>query len=108
MNKLSLKDAIDVIGLVAILLGLFFVYREIELNATVARAQLSAETNQNLFTLDQMLIDGSLSHAFRLAANAITKISDFSASANPWRVQLPLNTSAAGTDVHFGIPSGAG
>jgi hypothetical protein len=28
---------------------------------------LSAETNQNLFALDQMLIDRSLSHAFRLA-----------------------------------------
>jgi len=67
VKKLSAKDIIDVIGLVAILLGLFFVYKEIELNATVARAQLSAETNQNLFALDQMLIEGDLSHAFRLA-----------------------------------------
>ena len=67
MKQPSLKDTVDIVGLVAILIGLLFVYREIELNATIARAQLSAETNQNLFELDRMAMDESLGRALLLA-----------------------------------------
>ena len=58
------KDSIELIGLLAILLGLFFVYKEIEMIETVARAQLSADLNNGLFELDRMAIGPELAPTF--------------------------------------------
>lgn len=55
------KDYIEIVGILAILLGLFFVQSEIQLNSTIARAELSAETNRSLFELDQMLMQREMS-----------------------------------------------
>ena len=42
------KNIIDYVGILAILIGLFFVYKELELSSTIARAQMSAETNNGI------------------------------------------------------------
>lgn len=54
------KNLIDLIGLLAIILGLILVYREIEVIETIARAQLSADTNNILLELDKMAIENEL------------------------------------------------
>ena len=67
MRLPSWKDTIELIGLMAILLGLFFVYKEIEIIETIARAQLSADTNNSLFELDRLVITTELASTFAKA-----------------------------------------
>ena len=55
------RDYMELVGILAILIGLFFVQREIQLNSTIARAELSAETSRNLSQLDEMIISGEIS-----------------------------------------------
>jgi len=76
MRKLEWKDTIDIVGLVAILVGLFFVYRELDLNASIARAQLSAETAGNLLALDQMLMTDDLATAYVKSLSAPESLSE--------------------------------
>jgi len=64
MRKFDWKDAVEIVGLVAIVVGLYYVYRELELNASIARAQLSAETAGNLLALDQALVTDDLAAAY--------------------------------------------
>jgi hypothetical protein len=54
----------ELIGVAGILLGLFFVQREIQLNSTIARAELSAETARNLFALDQRLMEPEMAEVW--------------------------------------------
>jgi hypothetical protein len=54
----------ELIGVAGIFLGLFFVQREIQLNSTIARAELSAETVGNLFTLDQRLMEPEMAEVW--------------------------------------------
>jgi hypothetical protein len=67
MNLPTWKEAVELVGLLAIFLGLFFVYKEIEIIETIARAQLSADTNNNLFELDQMAFSKELASTFTKA-----------------------------------------
>ena len=67
MKSTSWKDYIDLVGLLAIIVGLFFVYRELQIVETIARAQLSADTNNNLFELDRMAIGDELASTFSKA-----------------------------------------
>lgn len=54
------KDYVEIVGIAAILVGLFFVHREIQQNSTIARAELSAETTRSLVELDQMLMGNEM------------------------------------------------
>lgn len=58
------KEIAELIGITAILLGLFFVYEEIRQNGTIARAELSAETNRNLFIVDQLVLNPQIASAY--------------------------------------------
>jgi hypothetical protein len=64
MKSITWKDIVELIGVVAILFGLYFVYEEVRLIRTVARADLSAETNRNFFILDQLLLDTDLNEVY--------------------------------------------
>jgi len=54
----------ELIGVATILLGLVFVQREIQLNSTIARAELSTETARNLFVLDQRLMETEMAEVW--------------------------------------------
>lgn len=54
----------ELIGVAEILLGLFFVQREIQLNSTIARAELSAESARNFFALNQRLMEPEMAEVW--------------------------------------------
>lgn len=58
------KNFYEAIGVVAILIGLAFVYRELQLIGTIARAELSAETARNIETLSQMRIESDFADVY--------------------------------------------
>ena len=47
------KDLAETLGVLAILVGLLFVYEELQLSAIIARAELSAESARSLAALDE-------------------------------------------------------
>ena len=51
------KQIVDVTGIVAILIGLFFVYQEIRQNSTIARAELSTNSVERRNQLENMMLD---------------------------------------------------
>jgi hypothetical protein len=64
MKSINWKDIAELLGTAAILFGLFLVYEEIRQNSVMARAEMSAETNQNLFALDQLILDPDLASTY--------------------------------------------
>ncbi len=46
------NDVAELVGMVAIVIGLYFVYEELRQSSTIARAEMSAETNQIFAELD--------------------------------------------------------
>ena len=64
MAKVTWKDYTELIGIFAILVGLYFVYEEVRLNAVIARAEFSAETNRGLEQIDLLRIDPELAAVF--------------------------------------------
>ncbi len=46
LNMSKWKEIAELVGLVAILLGIYFVYTEIQQNSQIARAELASETSQ--------------------------------------------------------------
>ncbi len=53
MRPIKWKNVAETAGFLAILAGLFFVYEELRLSRTVARAELSAESARMLAVLDE-------------------------------------------------------
>ena len=64
MKFANVKDIAELIGITAILLGLFFLYEEIRQSGTIARAELSAETTRNLFVVDQLILSPDITNAY--------------------------------------------
>ncbi len=57
MKSPNWKDVAELIGISAILIGMYFVYEEIRLIGTIARAEMSAESNRELSELRQRRLD---------------------------------------------------
>ncbi len=87
MKKESWKETIDTVGLLAVLLGLFLVYKEVEIVETIARAQLSADVNNNLFELDQQALGPELAATFTKANEAPETL----AATERWQLNLFLS-----------------
>ena len=64
LKAVSWKEIAELIGMVAILIGLYFVYTEIRQNVVIARAELGSTTNQNLLEQRRMLSDPEFSSIF--------------------------------------------
>ena len=62
--SLKWKEIAELTGLVAILVGMFFVYTEIQQNSTIARAELSAANFQRLAELRDKLLDTEFSDMY--------------------------------------------
>ncbi len=54
---MRVKNILDISGVLAILIGLFFVFTEIKLSSTIARAELNGETNRHLAALQRQLYE---------------------------------------------------
>ena len=54
---MRLKNILDISSVLAILIGLFFVFTEIKLSSTIARAELNGETNRHLAALQRQLYE---------------------------------------------------
>ena len=54
---MRLKNIFDISGVLAILIGLFFVFTEIKLSSTIARAELNGETNRHLAALQRQIYE---------------------------------------------------
>ena len=70
MKRLKWNDVIDAVGLAAVLIGLFLVYKEVRVVETIARAQLSADVNNTLFELDRLALGPDLAPVFLKANEA--------------------------------------
>jgi len=57
LGSRNLKDIGELIGVGAILFGMFFVYAELRQNGTMARAEMSAESNRMFMALDEQARD---------------------------------------------------
>ena len=54
MNLRILKESVEVLALLAILLGLYLVYVEIRQNGVIARAEINTVTLQSLMTQSRL------------------------------------------------------
>ena len=84
MKTWKWKEIIELVGTIAILFGIFFVYEELKQNGTIARAELSAETARGFASIVEQVRDtefakvlaksidspAELTHAERLQMNA--------------------------------------
>ena len=52
-----LKEIVELVGLAAILIGIYLVYSEIQQNTQIARAELASETNEYLRSIQEKLSD---------------------------------------------------
>ena len=64
MKSIDLKETVELVGIVAILLGLYYVHQEVRLNSTIARAELSAETARNFSALDELLLQPEMTEVY--------------------------------------------
>ena len=55
------KEIAELVGLAAILTGMYFVYAEIQQNSVIARAELSSLTNQRMYELRDRRVDHDFS-----------------------------------------------
>jgi hypothetical protein len=64
LKSASWKETLELTGMLAILIGLYFVFAEIRQNVVIARADLGSTTNQNLIEQRRMLADPEFSSIF--------------------------------------------
>ena len=69
MKSTNWKDIAELVGITAILLGLYFVYAEIRQNVVIARAELDSITNQNIIEQKRWLSDPEFSTIFLKGLN---------------------------------------
>ncbi len=63
--SLKWKEVAELIGLVAILTGMYFVYAEIQQSSTIARAELSSANFQRMAELRDKLLDAEFSDLYQ-------------------------------------------
>lgn len=73
---MKLKEALEVVGLVAILSGMYFVYAEIKQNGTIARAELSSDSIQRLSELRDKLLDPEFSALYQKGFKSPSDLSE--------------------------------
>ncbi len=61
MTSLKWKEIAELIGLVAILAGIYLVYAEIQQNVTIARAEMAVYNNDKLDQIGRQLLDPEFS-----------------------------------------------
>jgi hypothetical protein len=61
MGTSNVKNTVEIIGIFAVVAGLFFVYEELRLSRTIARAEMSATTNAMLSELESLERDPAVS-----------------------------------------------
>jgi hypothetical protein len=63
--SLKWKEIAELVGLAAILSGMYFVYAEIQQNGVIARAELSSESFQRMAELRDKLLDSEFSDLYQ-------------------------------------------
>jgi hypothetical protein len=76
MTSRKWKQSAEFLGVAAILVGLFFVYQEIKLNSTIARAELSANTVQRRAELGDMLFNPEFVELYLKGLRAPAELSE--------------------------------
>ena len=61
MHTSNLRGSVEIIGILAVIAGLYFVYDELQLNRTIARAEMSASTNSLLWEIEALERDPKIS-----------------------------------------------
>lgn len=70
------KEVLEVVGLVAILSGMYFVYAEIKQNGTIARAELSSDSLQRMGELRDKLLDPEFSALYQKGFKSPSDLSE--------------------------------
>ena len=65
MHTSNLRGSVEIIGILAVIAGLYFVYDELQLNRTIARAEMSASTNSLLWEIEALERDPTISALLR-------------------------------------------
>ena len=82
MQRTSLKDVVELAGIAAILVGLIFVYLEIQQNGTVARAALASGTSDQIDSLYHQLSDPQFAEVYSKSLRSPESLTE------PERMQL--------------------
>ena len=82
MQSTNWKNIAELGGIAAILLGLFFVYLEIQQNGTIARADLMSGTTENLVGIHQQLSDPEFARLYAKSLHTPAELTE------PERIQL--------------------
>jgi len=82
MGSKNWKNMAELGGIAAILLGLFFVYLEIQQNGTIARAELMSGTTENLVEIHWQLSDPEFARLYAKSLHTPAELTE------PERIQL--------------------
>jgi len=70
------KELAELVGMAAILTGIYFVYAEIQQNSVIARAELSATTMQRLNEISDRLLDSEFSALYLKGRHTPTDLNE--------------------------------
>ncbi len=74
--SLKWKEIAELVGLVAILSGMYFVYAEIQQSSTIARAELSGANFQRMAELRDKLLDSEFSNLYQKGVRSPSDLSE--------------------------------
>ena len=76
MNKLTWKEIAELVGLATILLGMYFVYAEIQQNGVIARVELSSFAQQRMEYIRAPLMDSEFSKVYIKGVKTPTELDE--------------------------------
>ena len=76
-STLKWRNIVEVGGLFAFLLGMYFVYAEIQQNGVIARAELAIYTNQRVYELQNRFLDPEFSAMYLKGLYSPAELDDY-------------------------------